>query len=195
MARLAGIVAVDLPQHVTRHGNSGGMARCSPLRESTNSRMKLCRRIGNVPSVPGSPDTAESLDATYVYGGAFSADGSLYFQPGSQAIDVFDGVTGAFRSRIALPVPLCPNFRALVSDGTDNRIIAITGNTGDGIAVIDLSSLPEPAPVTWLSGTASPAMKWNPQFPDPSSPKPLRVPLQTIRRLPSPLLRSTLQPH
>ncbi len=134
----------------------------------------------------------ESIDAQYVYGGAFSADGSLFFQPGSQAIDVFDGVTGAFRARIALPLPLSPNFRALVANGKDDRIIAITGN-GDGIAVIDLSSIPEPAPVTWLSTIAAPAMTWSPQISETSSRRLPGSPLQTIRRLASPLLRSRSQ--
>lgn len=86
-----------------------------------------------------------------------AADGSLLFQPGSQAIDVFDGRTGAFRARIGLPVQLSPNFRALVSNNQDSRLVAITGTTGNGIAVIDLNSLPEPAPLQYLSATAQPA--------------------------------------
>jgi hypothetical protein len=130
----------------------------------------------------------ESIDAEYVYGGAFSADGSLFFQPGLQAIDVFDGVTGAFRARVALPLPLSPNFRALVSNAKDNRIIAITG-IGDGIAVIDLSSLPLPAPVTWLSPSPALPMTWNPQFRDTSGRARLGSPLQTIHHLESSLLR------
>jgi hypothetical protein len=134
----------------------------------------------------------ESIDANYLYGGAFSASGSLFFQPGTNAIDVFDGVTGAFRARVALPLPLSPNFRALVSNAKDNRIIAITG-TGDGIAVIDLSSLPEPAPVTWLSAIAAPAVIWSPLFPETSSRRLPGSPLQTIRRQASPLLRSRSQ--
>jgi hypothetical protein len=97
---------------------------------------------------------AEALDADYLYGAAFSADGTLLFQPGSQAIDVFDGRTGAFISRVALPVQLSPNFRALVSDNKDNRLVAITGATGNGIAVVDLSSLPDPAPLPYLSAAA-----------------------------------------
>ena len=134
----------------------------------------------------------ESIDANYLYGGAFSANGSLFFQPGTDAIDVFDGVTGAFRARIALPLPLSPNFRALVANGKDDRIIAITGN-GDGIAVIDLSSIPKPAPVTWLSPIAAPAVTWSPLFPETSSRRLPGSPLQTIRRQASPLLRSRSQ--
>jgi len=134
----------------------------------------------------------ESIDANYLYGGAFSANGSLFFQPGTNAIDVFDGVTGAFRARIALSLPLSPNFRALVTNGKDDRIIAITGN-GDGIAVIDLSSIPKPAPVTWLSAIAAPAVTWSPLFPETSSRRLPGSPLQTIRRQASPLLRSRSQ--
>ena len=101
-------------------------------------------------------DFAESVDANYVYGAALSADGSLFFQPGAQFIDVFDGNTGSFRARIALPVQLSPNFRALVSDNKDSQLVAITGATGNGIAVIDLNSLPEPAPLPYLSAAATP---------------------------------------
>ncbi len=131
---------------------------------------------------------AESVDAQYLYGAAFSADGTLLLQPGAQAIDVFDGVTGSFRARVAMPVALSPNFRALVSDNKDNRLIAITGS-GNGIAVVDLSSLPEPAPVTWLSALAAPALMDNPQPGKTTNQRRLGSLFSTIHRLPSPLLR------
>jgi hypothetical protein len=140
-------------------------------------------------------NVAESADAQYVYGGVFSADGSLFFQPGTEAIDVFDAVTGAFRTRVALPLPLSPNFRALVSNTNDNRIIAITGNAGDGIAVIDLSSLPEPPPVTWLSAVAAPAVTRNPQASNTSSQKKLESSFPMIHRPASPLLRGLAKPR
>ena len=38
---------------------------------------------------------------------------------------------------------LSANYDAHVDDGRDNVLIAITGQTGDGIAVIDLTSLSE----------------------------------------------------
>jgi hypothetical protein len=101
-------------------------------------------------------DSAESVDADYIYGAALSTDGSLLFQPGVQFIDVFDGRTGSFRARISLPVQLSPNFRALVSDNRDSRFVAITGATGNGIAVIDLNSLPEPELLPYVSSEASP---------------------------------------
>ena len=100
-------------------------------------------------------DYAESVDADYVYGAALSTDGSLFFQPGAQFIDVFDGNTGSFRARIALPVQLSPNFRALVSNNKDSQLVAITGATGNGIAVIDLNSLPEPVALPYLSAASA----------------------------------------
>jgi hypothetical protein len=47
-------------------------------------------------------------------------------------------------TRMSLPVTLSPNYDTLVSDGQDNVLIAITGQTGGGIAVIDLTSVLEP---------------------------------------------------
>ena len=95
----------------------------------------------------------ESLNTTYVYGVKLSPDGSLLFQPSVAGIDVFDGRVGTLRTRIALPYALSQNYDALVSDGTDNMLIAITGATGDGIAVLDLTSLSEPAPLSYASDT------------------------------------------
>lgn len=99
-------------------------------------------------------DLAQVLDATYVYGAALSADGNLLFQPGLQFIDVFDGQTGAFRARVALPMQLSANYRALVSNNRDNRLVAITGS-GNGIAVVDLNSMPEPEPLPYFSVASS----------------------------------------
>jgi streptogramin lyase len=78
-----------------------------------------------------------------VYGEKVSPDGNLLFSPLLNAIDVIDGRLGTLRARIALPFMLSANYDALVDDGRDNVLIAITGQTGDGIAVIDLTSLPE----------------------------------------------------
>jgi hypothetical protein len=89
-----------------------------------------------------------------VYGEKISADGNLLFAPLTNAIDVYDGRLGTFRARVALPFPLSPNYDALVSDGKDNVLIAITGTTGGGIAVVDLSSLPEPLPLPYSSALA-----------------------------------------
>jgi hypothetical protein len=47
-------------------------------------------------------------------------------------------------ARIALPFALSQNYDALVADGQENVLIVITGANGNGIAVVDLSSLSEP---------------------------------------------------
>jgi len=86
----------------------------------------------------------EVLNISYVYGAKLNYDGRLIFQPSSNAIDVLDGNLGNLRTRIALPVELSANYDALAIDPTDNVLIAITGNSGNGIAIIDLTSLPEP---------------------------------------------------
>jgi hypothetical protein len=84
------------------------------------------------------------LNIAYIYGAKLSPDGLLLFQPSSNGIDVLDGNIGNLRERISLPFVLSPNYDALVSDGVDNVIVAITGASGSGIAVVDLTSLPEP---------------------------------------------------
>jgi len=85
----------------------------------------------------------EILNIAYVYGAKYSTDGNSIFQPSTNGIDVLDGNLGNLRNRISLPVALSPNFDALADDGADNVLIAITG-TGNGIAIVDLTSLPEP---------------------------------------------------
>jgi hypothetical protein len=91
--------------------------------------------------------------AQYVYGAKWSADGKSFYEPSFNGIDVFDGRLGVFRNRIALPLALSQNFDALVSDGTDDVLLAITGQNGDGgIAIIDLSSLPEPDALSYETG-------------------------------------------
>jgi|SRR5215469_3893278 len=64
--------------------------------------------------------------------------------------------------RIALPFVLNANYDALVADGKDNVLLAITGQTGDGIAVIDLTSLPESlSPFSTASQSAAlPRARW-----------------------------------
>lgn len=87
----------------------------------------------------------EILNIAYVYGAKLSPDGRLLFQPSTNGIDVFDGNIGNLRERISLPLALSPNYDALVSDGDDNVMVAITGTSGSGVAVIDLTSLLEPS--------------------------------------------------
>lgn len=94
----------------------------------------------------------ESPQADTVYGAKWSVDGALLYVPLVSGIDVFDGNVGTFRNQMSLPFALSANYDALVSDGTDNVLVAITGQNGDGgIALIDLSSLPEPAPLPYQS--------------------------------------------
>lgn len=93
----------------------------------------------------------EILNIAYVYGAKLSPDGRLLFQPSTNGIDVFDGRLGNLRTRISLPVPLSPNYDALVDDGKDNALIAITGTNGNGIAIIDLTSIGEPPPLQYDS--------------------------------------------
>jgi hypothetical protein len=85
--------------------------------------------------------------STLVFGAKLSPDGSLLFQPLVDGIDVFDAKLGTLRTRIALPIALSANYDAMVADGKDNVLVAIAGANGDGgVAVIDLTSLPLPAP-------------------------------------------------
>jgi hypothetical protein len=93
----------------------------------------------------------EVLNIAYVYGTKLSPDGTLLFQPSTNGIDVYDGRLGTLHARISLPVSFSQNFDALVGNGKDNAFIAITGQTGTGIAVVDLSSLSEPAPLPYAS--------------------------------------------
>lgn len=103
----------------------------------------------------------EALDISYVYGAKMSPDGTLFFQPSTNGIDVFDGRLGTLRTRIALPFGLSQNYDALVSDGIDNVLLAITDATGDGVAVIDLSGLSEPNPLPYVKrGVAPLSFAW-----------------------------------
>lgn len=97
----------------------------------------------------------------YLYGAKLSPDGRMLFQPTTYGIDVIDGHTGLLRTRIALPFDLAENFDALVSNSTDNVLVAITGQSGTGVAVIDLTSLPEPGSLSYNNQSSSiPGAYW-----------------------------------
>jgi hypothetical protein len=136
----------------------------------------------------------ESLVAQYVYGTKLSPDGGLLFQPGVNGIDVFDARLGTVRAQISLPVALSQNFDALVSDGKDNVLVAITGQTGNGIAVVDLSSLGEPTPLPYLGrSSGESARNLNDTAPS-GEPKSIhsnrgnkQVPMPAVRHVLSPL--------
>ncbi|MBI3476604.1 MAG: hypothetical protein HY010_12800 [Acidobacteria bacterium] len=89
----------------------------------------------------------------YAYGAKMSADGRVVFQPSTNGIDVLDGRLGNLLQRVSLPFPLSTNYDALVDDGQDNILIAITSANGSGIAIVDLSSIPEP-PALMYNGSA-----------------------------------------
>lgn len=92
----------------------------------------------------------EISNISYVYGAKLSPDGNLLFQPSTNGIDVFDGRLGTLQARISLPFQLSANYDALVANGKDNSLIAITGTSGNGIAVLDFTSISEPPPLTYL---------------------------------------------
>jgi hypothetical protein len=93
----------------------------------------------------------EAQNISYVYGTKLSPDGRLLFHPSTNGVDVFDGRVGTLRNRLLLPFALSQNYDALVEDGKDNVLLAITGATGDGVAVLDLSSFIEPRPLVYSS--------------------------------------------
>lgn len=105
----------------------------------------------------------DTWNESAVYGEKLSPDGDLLFSPLTNAIDVIDGHEGTLLTRVALPVTLSPNYDALVADGQDNVIVAITGSAGNGIAVIDLSSIAEPLSLEGVTkaGPESPKAQWS----------------------------------
>lgn len=93
---------------------------------------------------------------SYVYGAKLSADGRLLFQPSTNGIDVLDGRLGNLLNRLSLPVSLSTNYDALVDDGKDNMLVAVTGANGSGVAVIDLTSIVEPPALPYAKNAVSP---------------------------------------
>jgi hypothetical protein len=96
----------------------------------------------------------EVVNIAYVYGAKFSPDGRLLFQPSTIGIDVLDGNLGNLLGRISISAPMSPVYDALVSNGKDNILMAITGSTGNGIAVLDLTSIAEPSLLPYSKKTA-----------------------------------------
>ncbi len=94
------------------------------------------------------------LNAGYGNGQKLSPDGQLLFTPLANSITVASTASGQTITSVALPstfgsfsdIPpseeIQPAFDALVSDGKDNIMVAITGTNGSGgVAVVDLSSI------------------------------------------------------
>jgi hypothetical protein len=80
--------------------------------------------------------------AAGVYGQKLNADGSVAFQPLTDGIDVHDTATGLLSYRVELPIQIANAYDALAIDNNDGLLFAITEN---GIAEVNLSSLPTPA--------------------------------------------------
>ncbi|MGH9488981.1 MAG: IPT/TIG domain-containing protein, partial [Terriglobales bacterium] len=101
----------------------------------------------------------EALGAAYLYGAKFSADGRLLYQPDTQGLDIFDAQRGTLLDRIATPFSLSPAYDALVEDGQDDNLVAITTT---GIAILNLSSVPEPAPLPYSEPAVAvpPPARW-----------------------------------
>lgn len=99
---------------------------------------------------------------SYVYGAKLSPDGRMLFQPGPDFIDVFNAMTGTLHARVALPVILSSSYDALVANGRDNVLLAIT-EYGDSIAVVDVTSIPVPDPLPYEL-TSQPAPGSHAQF-------------------------------
>jgi DNA-binding beta-propeller fold protein YncE len=125
-------------------------------------------------------DDREILNIAYVYGAKLSRDGRLSFQPSTNGIDVFDGELGNLLNRISLPVALSPNYDALVDDGTDNILVAITG-TGDGIAIVDLTSISEPPPLPYNRKSALRQYRSSRQLSSPDNANPPAVQKQPVQ--------------
>jgi YVTN family beta-propeller protein len=133
----------------------------------------------------------ESQSVSYVYGSKLSPDGTLLFLPSTNGMDVFDGRLGILRDRIALPMDLSPNYDALVEDGEDNILVAITGQNGGGIAVLDLSSITEPPPLTYPGADAL-TQRSHAEFPADSEQTPSAHGAHTPA---APRLRYVTNPH
>jgi hypothetical protein len=88
---------------------------------------------------------------SYVYGSKLSPDGSLLFQPSLNGVDIYDGHVGTLLNRAAVSFTLSSNYDALVEDGKDNVLVAITGQAGDGVAILDFSTISEPLPSPYPS--------------------------------------------
>lgn len=85
----------------------------------------------------------ETWLAVATEGQKLNKDGSVFFQPLANGIDVIDVQTGRLVNRVELPVQLPLVYDSLVVDGQDEVLVAITST---GIATVDLSSaVPAPA--------------------------------------------------
>ncbi len=98
----------------------------------------------------------EQFGISYLYGMKLSPDGRLLFQPYDGGIDVLDGHLGVLRNRVSLPLKLSDGFDSLVSNGQNNVLLAIVNSpeTANAVAVLDLTSVAEPAPLPYSTSAA-----------------------------------------
>ncbi len=99
---------------------------------------------GNPLASIGEPYSYGLAHITPAEGIKFSADGKLLFQADEQAITVINVATALPIQEIGLPTTPANSFDPLVSDNVDNILVAIL-LPGNGIALIDLSAVPEPS--------------------------------------------------
>ncbi len=83
----------------------------------------------------------ETWLAEATIGQKLSKDGSLMFQPLTNGIDMIATSTGRLLNRVQVPVTLADVYDVLVVDGSDETLAVITAN---GVALVNLSSLPQP---------------------------------------------------
>ena len=91
----------------------------------------------------------ETWNISRLYGQKLSRDGRLGFKPTSFGIDVADGRWGHPDRAHCFPDRAFTQLRWLVANGTGNILVAITGAAGNGVALIDLGSTPEPVPLPY----------------------------------------------
>jgi hypothetical protein len=107
------------------------------------------------------------VNISYLYGMKLSSDGRLLFQPTSTGMDVLDARLGYLHRRIELGTILSTGYDALVSDGRDNVLLAITGLNASAVSVVDLTSISEPVPLPYDAAPSSP----HPQFVHGTTPR------------------------
>ena len=110
-------------------------------------------------------------DKIYNIGEKTSPDGKFLFQLLQQGIVVVDAYTGLQVTRVGLPLATTFTYDALVTDTTDDLVVAITGTTGDGITIIDLApslalqpsltANPNPIPADANSQLGQTNLTWN----------------------------------
>ncbi len=149
----------------------------------------------------GSGNPLAYMKESYSYGLAhinpaegtkFSADGRLLFQPDEQAMTVFDTASALAIQEIGLPTTPANAFDALVSDNADNILAAIL-LPGNGIALVDLSAVPEPSDRSGAIGRRTSATPSRPPALR-AIPQAVNLPKDSARRSPLARRRGSFNP-